>query len=61
MTDERTAVAAVAADTQGNLYAAGHFAGAMDADPDAGSFPLQSAGGPDSFVTKLAYKKMPED
>lgn len=51
--DAVNSIAGVQLDSQGNVYAAGSFAGALDFDPGAAVTTLTSAGGTDGFAWKL--------
>ncbi|MGB8691685.1 MAG: DUF4347 domain-containing protein, partial [Microcoleus sp.] len=43
----------IAVDSSGNVYTTGNFNSTVDFDPSAGTFNLTSAGGSDSFISKL--------
>ncbi|MCT7984187.1 Ig-like domain-containing protein [Laspinema sp. A4] len=43
----------IAVDSSGNVYTTGYFTGTVDFDPGAGTFNLTSAGGNDSYISKL--------
>ncbi len=48
--DEATAISL---DSEGNIYITGYFQDTVDFDPDAGVYPLTSAGSQDVFVSRL--------